>query len=457
MTPHRTTRPRAALGAFLAMLALAGTAHAADPKIDELVPSEAIPGGVVKIKGINFSDLAADIVVTVGTERAVVLEPGLDSITIFVPHTVKPGKLPVQVEIGKARSNKKILRVKNDASAREEAKQRDLDTFEGAGDETAAWKDRFLILDVPKVQKKRGETFIAVKGQAKYPDGCVILVSFKLDDLFSRSAEGIVKGSRFQAKLGPFPRRLFAGNYAVEAEFEATTQPGRIRRLFRRTFKGKDRDARKHALDRQYVHVGTTSAEQDDLRQLRSHFRRTIEDARRHLTQIEDRFHSCGRSLFVRKNGKVDEDRWEDWLRRRSMKHLGSAAFDKKAKELAAAQSFLKGNRFQDGAWREWLDYRWRTQVLELAREHAKFRDSWEILKFPKAVRSLEEALATLMRLSQKRSQELYEGNGMSLPKKDQTLGGAEAGAGIIRITPGVVAPARVEKLLRKAAAGVGL
>jgi hypothetical protein len=65
----------------------------------------------------------------------------------------------------------------------------------------------------------------------------------------------------------------------------------------------------------------------------------------------------------------------------------------------------------------------------------------------------LEESLAVLVQLSQRRSSELYERNGFPIPDADRRLKGTAA----LRLTSGSISPARFKTLIDKVRRGTGL
>lgn len=440
-------RPLAACALVAALVCLAPAAQAG-PVIDEFSPSESIPNDVVTIKGAGFSEVVADIVVTVGNERAIVLAATPETITFQIPSGIKRGKYDLKVKVGadevKARDKLSVI---TGADAEELVKQRDREQYEGVGPEKEIVTQKFLLLDPPRLDKRRGELFIQVAGAASYPDNCVIFLALKLDGRMIANVDAYTNGGRFTAEFGPFKRRLFAANYEIEATFVASQQPRRMARMFKRAFPDeRERAARSRAIDRQYVRLGSRSDENDHKRALRQHLEGTIDDAERLLEDLEEHFLSAGRSGF-KEGGEVAELDWEEWLRHRSLSDLGEEDFRRRADKLAKAKHHLtsQGN-FDDRSWREWLDHNWRGEVLGLARRHVEFRDSWEILKHPDAMLHLEEMLSVLMRLSQQRSQELYEKNHLPVHESDRRPPGAD----VIRLGAGRVGPAHFHQLVRR-------
>ncbi|MFC1706803.1 hypothetical protein ACFL59_08280, partial [Planctomycetota bacterium] len=331
---------------------------------------------------------------------------------------------------------------------------RDENQHEGIGSEVEALRQEFLELDRPSSQVDRGSLFISVSGGAKYPDECVVFLRLSLEKQVIASEQAIVTGGRFSAQFGPFKRRLFAGNYLIVAEFDLYSQPGAIRRLFRKTFSDPaDRDARASTRDKEYVRIGKANAERDQLNELRDHFRRTILKVEELVQELEDNFCVAGRSIFRQKDGSIDETKWEEWLSRRTLKGVAEKKFSKRVTALKSKKGFLKNGYFDDAAWREWLDFRWRGAVLELAKNHVEYRDSWQVIKFHDAILHLEELLSMTLKLSQGRSTILYEKNSLPIAATDKELEGKD----IIRFPTRGASPAALRKIIRKIEREVGI
>ena len=103
-------------------------------------------------------------------------------------------------------------------------------------------------------------------------------------------------------------------------------------------------------------------------------------------------------------------------------------------------------------AWREWLDNRFRGDVLTLAKDHVAYRDGYQVLIFPGATTKLSEMYGLLISLSMMRSSDLYERNGLKVAQSDQT----PIGTDVVSL-PATVRQLHFEELKRAIMKEVGL
>src|SRR4051812_44342933 len=61
---------------------------AATPRISGVLPDTVFSGGVIEVRGTNFSDAREDVLVTVGGTPAVVLETGFAAVKVMIPASV---------------------------------------------------------------------------------------------------------------------------------------------------------------------------------------------------------------------------------------------------------------------------------------------------------------------------------------------------------------------------------
>lgn len=439
----------------IALLALAGLlapAAAAEPVIDSVEPALTIPGGVVVVRGAGFAEAGCSV--TIGRENGQVLAASARELTVWVPQTVKLGEQPLVVRFGGEASRPTTVEVLAADDPRIGPTPAD-----GIPGEPPVIVPDLIDLEPARVETGEDGLRVHALGVARYPDDVVIALRLMLGSHLLASAQATVKGGRIAADLGPLRKALFAGSYAIEAEFHLHSQPGRVRRMFLKAFPDpRERSARASASERIFVRIGSVEDERASKARRRDHVEAVSGEATRALDALEDRFLADARSAFRGDgaDGAVREGDWEAWLAERlRARRAGPTDGRKRAAALAALEADLDAKgRLDEASWRAWLDEDWRPGVAALLERHRRFRDEWEALPQPEAARDIEAALGVLMRLSQVRSQELYALNGLAPHASDERLPLELDGAAA---ASGVAAPWRVEDLLREAAREVGL
>jgi hypothetical protein len=447
---------RNARSLFLALVLLAPAAAwaGAAPRLEKIDGEGKIfSGSVVTLVGTNFSDRIDEVTVTMdGGTACQVLVAKPEQVTFMVPTSATKGRHSVMVEVGKERSNKLEITISPEEERASEA-QKIKERMETATEEV-----KHLALDVPQAAMDRGSLVITVTGKADYPDGALIQLELKLEGRSIANTQAEVQARAFRGNFGPYTRQLFAGNYWIEARFMLSQQPGEIRRAFREMVKDpKKRDELAQAHDRTFVRVGSVSDEQWQQKELKGYFAGALKRARDLLAELESNFGASGRSIFRTKDGKVDEQEWEAWLKKHALRGLSGDALEAKIAELRKANtSFVnKDGTFNDTAWREWLDYKWREEgVFKLVKDHVAYRDRFLVMKNEDEVQKLEELFSTLVRLSQVRSQALYRGNGLPISPNDVQVKADALGIGL---GGGPASAAAIEALARRVEKGVGL
>jgi hypothetical protein len=417
-----------AAAALAAGLAAPSARAGAKPHIEEIQCETPFPGSVLTIVGTNFSDDFKDVRVTCDEKPCVVLPPTKpERLLAKLPEIgeVTKGKHGIVVTVGGERSNKVEIEVHGEDERREKAEH---DKLVHEGGENAIVK-KHLLLDAPQASFTGGELVISAPGKADYPDGALVRLELRLDQVLIAGVQAEVQAGSFKAIFGPYKKRLFAGNYWIEAWFELARQSGSIRRAFRESVKDPAKQQEfANAHDRQFVRVGTVAEEDFQSKELKSYFQSALSRSKDLLRELETNYSAAGRSMF-RKDGKVDEAEWEAWLKKRSLHGVPGDEYAARVKEMRGVATFLnKDGSFNDQAWREWLDFKWREDgVLKLVKDHVAFIDKYLVPKNGETLGDLEKIYATLVRLSQARSMDLYKGNGLPPAEKDTQVGGTAA------------------------------
>lgn len=452
----RTTRFRMLAALALAGLALPGAALAgARPRIEKLEPDASMPGGVVKIIGTNFSDRFDEVTVYFdGGTKCTVLEATPEALTVSLPTDAKKGKHSLEVQVGAERSAKVELTILSPEERKDKA---DEDRKRMEGDGGAAVK--FLDLDPPQAFFDRGTLVINCAGKADYPDGTLIELALELDRKRIASSQATVQARVFQGTFGPFQQQLFAGNYMAIASFQLNNQASEIRKAFRATVTDPKKQAEmRQASDHEFVRVGSASDEQYQMKELKDHFASAVARIRGLIRDLDGAYSSAGRSFFRTSDGKLDEEAWTTWLGKRALRAIPEGERDAKIAEWKKDPRFVNPDlTFNDQAWREWLDFKWREEgVLKLMKDHVAYRQRYMVMKYQEDMLRLEEAYAMLLRLGQTRSTDLYVQNHLPVHEKDANVKGADpamiGGGGM-----GAISPAHIETVLRKIVKSVGL
>jgi len=409
----------------------------------------------VKLTGTNFSDAIADVTVFVdGSDKCSVLEATATHVRLMLPTSLKKGRHSLDVQIGSERSNKVEVTIRPEEE-RKDAKDEELQRAEGG---PGAAPEEYLSLDVPQWSRERGADLIAVTGKAKYPDGAVILLEMRLDQSLIANTQATVQAGAFRATFGPYDRQLFAGHYKVSAVFQLMRQSGSIRRAFKEFVKDPKKAAEmQQAHDAEFVRVGTLMDEQWQAKELKGYFSQTLARAKDLLRDLENNYGATGRSLFRKGDGTVNEEEWQKWLSKRTLRGVQGEEFQKRVAELKKSSPFLnKDGTFNDAAWREWLDYKWREDgVLRLVKDHVAYRDRYVVVKHQEEMLKLEDIFSGLVRLSQERSEDLYSGNGLPVPASDKQVKSDD----LLKIggSMGPISPTILESHAKKIMKAVGI
>lgn len=422
-----------------AVLALASAAGAGSkPHLLKVEPDRTFGGSVVEVTGTNFTGAIEQISATLGSEPAFVLEARSDWLKLIVPPGLAPGSYALEVRVaGEASANRLQVTIRPERE-REEKSRRDAEEFEGDGARQAALK--VLALFRPEPVSDRGSLVVQVSGEAALPDGCNIVVEIKLEGTAITTLTLPVQSRRFAGAFGPYTRDLFADDYWVEASFLLASQPPRVKKAIRDLYARSPLDlgARERATDRQPVRIGAPGQKERELEELRGHIARCLERVRELLHDLEMQYSGAARSWpGFRKDGKLAEAAWEDWLAtrwivlrtiRNELRGLSRDARRARAREAAprvapevreAARFLTDDGRFADARWREWIDHKLRADIRELAKGHVAYRDRFLVVKHADAMDKLDELFAMLKALSEQRSRELYEGNGLPVAGQD--------------------------------------
>jgi hypothetical protein len=261
----------------------------------------------------------------------------------------------------------------------------------------------------------------------------------------------------FKATFGPYSKKLFSGNYFVEATFDIATQPLDIQYRFDKEVKTEAlRQALSRLFDRAPLQVGTPEKAEKEVEDVRAHFREALRDTERLFTDLEDSYVATARSFFRGKDkGKVDEGAWEEWLAKRPLyRKLSPEDRARRVKTLKTNGRFLDDDGgFNNEAWREWIDgSTFRGEILRLAKDHASFRDGYQVVIFRQAFHQLSEMYGLLISLSMMRSSELYEKNDLAVPQADRT----PIGSDVVQL-PATVKQYHFEELKRAIQKQVGI
>ncbi|HVY60774.1 MAG TPA: IPT/TIG domain-containing protein, partial [Planctomycetota bacterium] len=380
------------------------------PHIDKVDPPDPLPGDVVTVTGANFPEEPEGVTARVGEEPASVLETHAGEMKLLVPIGLKQGSYELAVRVGADASNAVKLAVQPE-SEREKRKERTAQRF----GERQGLPAAMLALDAPAALLDRGSLVVRVSGAAKVPDESRIDLALRLGKNVITTADAVVQGGRFEASFGPYAKELFSGSYWVDATFDAQLQSKTLRRLFKATFKEEaDREAHRHATDRQPVRIGSPEQEAAETREVRRYVARAVVEARTRLADLEQAYSSAGRAAY-RKGGKVDEAAWEAWLALRSLRNVPLAERPARAEAIRKHPRFLAPDgTFAVAAWREWMDRSFRPELVELERANTIFGERYLQMKPPyhDALLWIDNIFATTRALSELRSQDLYRLNG---------------------------------------------
>ena len=416
----RARRFLAAVG-LLAAIAAAGVARAGPkPHIDSLDPAEAAPGGNIVLVGENFGDDMQAVTAKVGDQKTNVLLCEPTRLQIGVPIGLKKGKVKVSVTIGEVKANDKELLIL-DAEGIAAKRKKDGEKESPTGGETA----KMFSLDAPTVQSDRGNTIVIVTGRSDLPAECEISLKLSLGDsgslkLGNDAGATVGEDHRFQAKIGPFPKPLAPGRYWVDADFNLSEQPKKIRRAFELAFKDEgERRKRERCRDRKPLDVGSSGDQDAQVREMKSHETGTIAKLRQLHRELEVAFGAALRSKF--KKGKdVDEAAWEDRLDGKSLQGLDAPVRAAWVKEMKARSEFLtSGGAFAEPKWREWLDGKFTDDLAEVGKANASVLDRFLVVKDRPILEMLQHEIDYLGKLARYRSHELYEVSGLPLAPQD--------------------------------------
>ncbi|RME76846.1 MAG: hypothetical protein D6776_00520 [Planctomycetota bacterium] len=454
--PARAQEAKPRLDGFMRLRA-DGTLEPVDKSWDVL------PGAVVWVGGTNFTDEVQNVKVSVDDKPALVLAAQVDRIQFLVPPDTKAGKHTVQVEVDGRRSNTLSLKVVEPTPENiERIGKRDAAEFEDPGRSEIEKKIELITLSVPQAISERGMTVIRFSGKAQLPEGCVIALDLKLDGEPVGNAEAEViapynrSSDNFQGQFGPFRKRMFSGNYSVEAYFRLADQPAKVRYRFRKELGKRELAKLSSGYARNYVYVGNRTQEELEKQELRKHFRRTTDKILGLLDELETQFSLAGRAdpRWHKSGEGVDEAAWEAWLKKRSLKGMSASEQREWLERLRTEQGPLtpEGD-FDEAAWREWLDRSWREEVLALYRQHRAYVEKWQTVRFNDAMLEMESLFGALIKLSQNRSRYIYEHQGLAVDANDARPPGADE----LRLGVSLASPIGIRRTVKRILTEIGL
>jgi hypothetical protein len=464
------------LGVLFVALGATALAQEAKPKLESFLRLTAggshepvaadwdvLPGGVVWVGGTNFSDEVKFVKVMVDDQEALVLTATVEKIQFMLPQEVSAGNRSVKVEVDGRMSNALTLKIaeKNQKNI-DRIAARDAKEFEDPSRGEIERQVELLSLSVPSSVSERGLTLIRFSGKAQLPEGCVIALDLKLDGQPVGNAEAEILSpysrtqDNFQGQFGPFNKRMFSGNYTVEANFRLADQPAKVRYRFRQELDRRELAKLSTGYARNFVFVGNPTQEELEKEQLRAHFRKTTEQITGLLDDLEVNFSVAGRAdpRWHRGGGDVDEAAWQDWLKKRSLKGMPSQQRDDWMRRIRAHGGHLTSSGdFDEAGWREWLDHSWREEVLALYKSHRAYADTWQVLRFHDQVLEMEALFGALIKLSQNRASYLYEAQGLQVHPNDMRPQGADE----LRLGVSYASPVGIRRTVNRVLTEIGI
>ena len=406
---------RALAGVLVLGLLAAGASRAGSGEKPHIEKTDALDnlyqGTTMTVGGTGFGTDPKAVKVTLGSDTFPAMSVLPTEVLFQVPPKASVGRRQLSVDVGGSKSNALDVEVRDrkDRPKREDG---------GRGGPAST-----IHMDPPVMQADHGMFQIAIVGKAEYPNDSVIFLTLMPgsgDDKRAVSmGDAIVKDGFFRTSFDLKGRALFPAFYYVHAEFKLEKQPSSVRTAFRNTFtKPEDVAAHEHGEDKKPLKVGDPET---GLQEMHEHFATTLRRVRALTDDLEDGFASAGRSMFRGKDGKVDEVAWEAWLQQWPYQAMDATTFRARTAAVRKGLRFLASNSmFEPDAWRSWMDGVWRDGLTSLAHDHAAFKGRYQFAPCDDAAEKLSILIGDLMRLSQKRSQEIYDGNHLDTPAADK-------------------------------------
>ena len=228
-----------------------------------------------------------------------------------------------------------------------------------------------------EVKEAPGEIQFAVSGTAQVPDESRVQISllFAHEKFDSRTV--IVTNKRFSVTLGPYKKRYHSGNYTIEALFEVYRQIEPVRKQFA--------DQSETMQEHKSVRVGTPKKEKEEDRATADFYGKLIANAETLRSEMWTEYEAA-----IKKQRYFKEDEKKD-------------------------------KKFDEAAWREFVDGKWRTSLKKDVDAHKEYKEGLLALKFPQAVPNIEMLFGALFQLSQNLSTKVYKENKLPEDPGDKT------------------------------------
>jgi formylglycine-generating enzyme required for sulfatase activity len=230
-----------------------------------------------------------------------------------------------------------------------------------------------------EVKETPGEIQFVISGTAQFPDNSTLQVSV----LFTRErfdgATVTVTNNKFSVTLGPYKNRYYSGTYTVEALFKVSRQIEPVRKQFA--------DQSEMWLVNKSVRVGTPQKEKEEDRAIADLYGRIITDAEALRQEIWAEYELASKKQRYFKETEEDKDK----------------------------------KKFDEVAWRDFVDKKWRVSLKKDVDAHLEYKESLLALKFPQLATDAELLFGVLFKLSQNISAKLYKENKLREDPTDVT------------------------------------
>ncbi len=385
---------------------------------------EAAADGNVAVIGSNVG-AQADLKAFIGDERCMVLNVmdvgnGKFRVIVTLPSDLDKGNYEFKLENSVGESNTLRLKIVD---------EEDLGEQVGEGQGLPAETKQYMTLNAAYVEDRGGRLTIVCPGTSRFPASTSVTGELMFFDDVIRRSSFLVQGDQsFAIEFAMEPGvKLRPGIYQIAAHFNLRTQRRRQKSAITRML-GDDTS------EYEVVSTSTLVTHDEDgmavANQLdKEHYTAMCDMLERAANQLYDAYAAAAKI-----HGQTDEgyvaDEWWTYVRRSTdcvPRGLSAEERDALREKWAADERFTKGRsdvRFDDRAWRSWLDEEYRGEQIPglsaLADKHADHLGQYSFPANPESAAMVHDALAILLDRSAKFSINLYRRAGEEIDPNDQ-------------------------------------
>ncbi len=442
-----TARPSLSL-TLVALAALAAPAAAQDAapvirelQINNLRVTQVPQGGVVTAIGRNFHQCPPlpeaqpgqppprntcrheEITVTIGSDKALLLDCSFERVTFIVPQDTPVGKKRLKIAVRGRGDATFEFEVAAQLSEAQRAAQAATEGGEGGQARVGVEeqiRDQFRITMFELKRDAAGARFEVAGVAGKIPDGFSMVVTLSINqrDIEQMLTTITNQGGQAQFRLtfGPYTKELLFGNYAASCLFELGKQPRRKVSEFRRSLKGEEAQVYDRIERREFLQVGTQQEITDQNAAMQNHYRQHADELGKLLTEVEKAYGASCRQHFKQPGqANYDEAAWGNYLVQMGFVPAGDQkALDAFKNDYRFA---TRNGHFKPDDYALWARQTLLPAVTAAFKKHREFRDSTIAPIEPRGELPADYLVSIVLESFKEYTRNLYERAKIELPE----------------------------------------